>query len=145
MRTFSSLLLPALLLTLVTSSSGCTYRTNLDGGWDGEVDCGAGSVPIDISIDLDRGSRTGSWEGDGTISWYDGDGFYWQVDFDLDVDHAPVGASRALDLDLAASRCSEIDMGPIECGRIEGTWHVQDSEIEGDLELFDLTCTFEID
>jgi len=141
--------LPTLLFALSTLStlSACPREgSSLAGYWSGDVDCGEGTVPIDIELYLDGSASARRYFGDGTLSWTNGAGEYWQIDFETVVEHDAIGLEDdRVALDVDTSECEEIDLGELDCGDVEADWEIRDGRIVGELELFEDWCDFEMD
>jgi len=149
MKNLTPVLLTLSVLVIGLVLAGCTSYT-MNGKWSGEVDCGSGSVPVDMEWDLNEDSAPDSYSGDGEFSWTTDYLYKWL--FDMEVTHPKIsmGASE-VDLDIELDNCEEIDLGPGECPELEATWYLRDEEIEGELKDFfnidgvNVDCDFILD
>jgi len=136
------------VLLLALPAGGCQLFT-LEGDWDGDMDCGSGTVPVFLEFDLEESGQR-QYEGSGNFNFTSQD--YWQYDFDLEIQHDTLRTGDdTADLDMEMVDCTEIDLGPVGfCPTLVADWDLGDS-IQGEFSQFftiddePVTCHFEVD
>lgn len=135
-------------LPIVLFMASCQLFT-LEGEWDGRMDCGSGTVPVNLEFELEESGQR-SYEGSGNFNFTSSD--YWQYDFELEIEHdAFRTGDDTADLDMEMLNCTEIDLGAVGfCPTLMAEWDLGDS-IQGELSDFfaiddvPITCHFDVD
>jgi hypothetical protein len=128
--------------------AGCTSYSML-GEWKGDIDCGTGSVPVEMEWDLEDDGQD-AYKGEGKFYWTTD--YYYEWNFDIEVTHPKIGMGAVdVELDVELDNCEEIDLGPGDCANVDATWYFKDEEIEGEFGGFfnvegsNVDCDFLLD
>lgn len=114
----------------------------LAGDWEGEIGCpGGGGAGLAIELgDPAHGVTSGS----GTNWFWDSSGYYWEIAFELTVDHGALHDGAELDVEV--DDCVEFELGPLDCIQLDDVV-LAGGNIEGDVDDYfgALGCTFELE
>ncbi len=121
---------------------------SLDGSWEGPLDCGHDTVPVDMALDLSAG-RSGEFDGEGFIAFTQADGTDREITFDVTATASggtpmltkEYGVSIALDscrYDGRQDDCYSITNAAVD---------PKDDVLTGDIDNFlqDWNCDFELE
>ncbi len=136
-----------LLATALAVSTACT--PSMGESWDGELDCGPGTVDIGMWVEFinDDSASANEYSGYGLIYWTT-DNTY-QLSFDVEITRKSRSGGE-FDLDVELDNCrDENHFGEVRCSDAEATWAPKSDLIEGTVEEFAFAggddCDFELE
>ncbi|RME23994.1 MAG: hypothetical protein D6798_12340 [Deltaproteobacteria bacterium] len=121
---------------------------SLDGSWEGPLDCGPGTVPVDMGMDLSPG-RGGEFDGEGFIAFTQADGTDREITFDVTAavsGGAPL-VTREYGVTFALDSC-RYDGRKDDCYAItNAAFDPGDDVLTGDIDGFlqSWDCDFELE
>lgn len=133
------------MLLLTSLLLACTPA--LDGDWEGPLDCGADTVPVDMAFELEDAGG-GRHLGEGFIAFTETNGTQRELTFEVDLNvSAAMPMAGEVDLSIQLDDC-HYDGQLDDCYAIDKeAWDSGDDVITGDIDSF-LTqwdCDFELE